>query len=344
MKQGASVVEYVSDDNPNLVYEVELNDELTLSEMAGDDSIDDAADFYQEDLDQDFPSRSEDEERALRSKRFLEEMMGSGPMAVTASRKRPMENIDYNFKEDFHTVVEGQRRENQGDGDEVEEDEDDFYDYPQKEDVKRVRLVDPIPRQRQKPAIVDPENSLLSFLSILAVQLNRKFDDLVTSDGLPTPEVQGMLEIARTYIQKHSPLKNVQLKDLVYDNGQDSSVRTMVAELLVALLQKQSGGSAYGQRIVPQNGGSMVYYTSANHRLRKNNFQILLGFQQTLKRMYWRKNPRIAEIEKEIMGYKSLVRLGGKQANNLTEVIQAREFDRGLLMQSVPKVLVIGAA
>lgn len=191
--------------------------------------------------------------------------------------------------------------------------------------------------QIEKPpeihTITDPDNSLLSFLSILSAQLDIPFEELTNNRGLPSPKVQGMLEIARSYLIKASGIRNINLNHIVYDDGQNGELRVKFAELMSSLLNKQSGGSAYGKRIT---GGRVTYYTSADNRSKNNNYRILMGYQRYFKGLYWIKNPRLSALETQREAIKRRLM---EPKGNAGETINKIDESVRLLKQYMPNVL-----
>jgi len=278
--------------------------------------------------------------------RSLFDMMESGDSMQTwrdnrreQQRKRPLEQpqqtrqqIDGKFDSLFN-LEEGQDRE-------VETEEaSDEYDRGRMNQGLGPRK-GPVPNSRKARKIVDPDNSLLGFLGILAAKLNRPFEEMVGESGLPTPEIQGMIEIARSSLIEWSGMRNIRLRDIVYDSGSGNNLRVKFAELIMALQQKQFGGAAYGKRISAKGGP--VYYTSANHKLRNQNTMFLLGCKRYFENLYWAENPRLRDLITE----RSFVERRAERENGMkAEAERLAELEGSIeaLRQAMPKVLIYSA-
>lgn len=235
------------------------------------------------------------------------------------------QSVGYSFRDNFHTVVEGKRRE------EEDHNDNNFYDENDTKDV----ILEKSNNAKYSRSVTDPHNSLLSFLSILSAQLNVPFDSMTTDAGLPTPKIQGMLEIARNYLKEWTKLRKIGLNHIIYDDGENGNLRVKFAELISRLLYKESGGSAYGKMITPSNGGSLSFYTSADHRSKKINRMILIGFRRYFKSMYWIRNPKITRLKRE----KTALERGNSTDNK--KKLDAVQWEIDELTRVMPKVLAL---
>lgn len=255
---------------------------------------------------------------------FLDLMNGNHNSSPSLSGTQA---VGYSFRDNFHTVTEGESRERE---------DMNKHNLKEDNDTKEMRQ-EKLEDANWSRDATDPDNSLLSFLSILSAQLNIPFNGMKTNAGLPTPEIQGMLEIARSYLKQWSKLRKINLNHIIYDDGEDGDLRVKFAELISHVMHKQSGGSAYGKRI-NSNGGT-VFYTSANHRAKNANFRILIAFKRYFKNMHWIRNPRIRRLKQEKIEF--------EKRKKITSV---KDFENGIaeidwkideLSRIMPKVLSI---
>ena len=148
--------------------------------------------------------------------------------------------------------------------------------------------------------LIDPNNSLLSFISELSSEMNFTFDEMVNQEtGFPIPRIQGLMTKVMTRIRSHTSLKNVKLSNLIYDDGDDCEVRKYFLMLISLTENANSGGSAY-PKYINSNGTGMRFIISTNKFRMENAKHDVKYVYKIFERLYWRSNPQIMELEKKI--------------------------------------------
>lgn len=144
--------------------------------------------------------------------------------------------------------------------------------------------------------LIDPDNSLLSFMAIIAGKLGMELSDVIDDQThFPKPQIQGMMTDVMYAILDIDGVSNeiktkARLIHFVYDDGEDIRVRRNFARL-IGLGQTGSHGSAYGQRI--SSNGGMTYFLSANHKNINTANDQIATIHQFFHTLRWHPNPRL---------------------------------------------------